>query len=156
MTFRSTSARACRALSLVAAATSFVVFATAARAFDPWTDSAHYAFSYRVALDAIPAEPGDRMRLWIPLPAETRDQRVIEREIESTYLMDEETDPLGNEMVQVVWQGPATPGAALTLTTVVERRPSKGMPASEVVSGSSDDPKRCTPTSSATAFPSRA
>jgi len=111
-------------------------------AFDPWTDAARYRFGYRVELAQIPAEPGDRLRLWLPVPADTPDQRVLEQRVDSPHAAVESEDALGNRIVSIAWQGPAADGEAVEIVSVVERRPSHGLPASAVVAGSPDDPKR--------------
>jgi transglutaminase-like putative cysteine protease len=145
MRFQRASARALRApASLLSAVTALLAVAGVARAdaFDPWTDSARYAFSYRVALDAIPAEPGDRIRVWIPLPAETPDQRVLALDVTSTRAVQQGVDAQGNRMASVSWEGTAAAGEILELTTRVERRPAHGIAAADVDTDSPDDPRR--------------
>jgi transglutaminase-like putative cysteine protease len=112
-----------------------------ADAFDPWTDAARYRFTYRVDLEQIPAEPGDRVRLWLPVPADTPDQRVLEQRVTSPHAAAEGRDALGNRIVSIDWQGTVAEGEAVEIVSVVERRPSHGLPASAVVAGSPDDPK---------------
>jgi transglutaminase-like putative cysteine protease len=110
--------------------------------FDPWTDAARYRFTYRVELGQIAAEPGDRLRLWLPSPADTPDQRVLEHRVASPHAAVEVEDALGNRIVSIAWEGAASEGDAVEIVSVVERRPSHGMSASAVVAGSRDDPKR--------------
>jgi hypothetical protein len=43
---------------------------------DPWRSVARYDLEYRVRLEVGSAP--DRVALWVPYPAETRDQRVLD------------------------------------------------------------------------------
>lgn len=110
--------------------------------FDPWTEPARYEFVYRVDLGQLEAAPGDALKLWIPTPAETSDQRVIAQQIEAPFEVVEGADALGNRMLHVAWRDPAPAGTEIALRVRVERRPSSGLLREAVAPGSSDDPKR--------------
>jgi transglutaminase-like putative cysteine protease len=114
----------------------------AVRGFDPWTESAHYAFTYRVDLGAIPAGEGQRVALWVPLPADTPAQQVRAREIAAPFAQRESSDALGNRMLHLTWNGAAAVGSELIMSFDVTRRPSKGVPASAAHAGSPLDPRR--------------
>jgi hypothetical protein len=111
-------------------------------AFDPWTESARYEFTYRVELGAIEAEAGDALALWIPLPAETPDQRVLAQHFDAPFDAHETRDAQGNRMLHLAWRGPAPAGAAAELRVRVERRPSQGIAHDAVAPGSPDEPGR--------------
>ena len=90
---------------------------------DPWRSVARYDLEYRVRLRELGSAP-DRVALWVPYPAETRDQRVLDASIDSPWperLTREEK--YGNRMVYA--EGKAD-GAVrdLVMRFVVERRPS--------------------------------
>ncbi|MBW1845411.1 MAG: hypothetical protein JRJ05_13800, partial [Deltaproteobacteria bacterium] len=62
------------------AAISFSLVATlasqsaGAEDFDRWGDTAHYEFEYRVELGSMESGDGQRGRVWLPMPADPRDQ----------------------------------------------------------------------------------
>lgn len=116
--------------------------ASAAEAFDPWTESARYEFVYRVDLAQLEAAPGDTLALWVPAPAETPDQRVLAEQFDAPFAVAEGADALGNRMLHLSWKGPAPAGSEIALRVRVERGPSKGLPREAARPGSPDDPKR--------------
>lgn len=132
-----------RATTVGVLAFAVVAFHTsAAAAFDPWKDEARYEFEYRVEAAAIDAAPGKSVSLWIPLPAETADQKLLDSAIESPFPVQERTDGLGNRMAHIHWQGAAPEGASVVARVRVSRRPSAGQGHASVSEGSRDDPKR--------------
>jgi transglutaminase-like putative cysteine protease len=124
-----------------ALAVPLLTAAAAAGPFDPWTQPARYQFTYRVDLAQIEAEPGDRVRIWIPEPAETEDQHVVSLAIDSPVTASERRDALGNRILSAAWIGRA-PAGALAVRAVVERRVSHGIARAKVAGGSPDDPAR--------------
>ena len=111
-----------------------------AESFDPWRDTAHYEFEYRVELGSIEAGDGQRGRLWLPMPADTRDQQVISVTVESPLPHRERRDALGNRIAYIDWEGKAPLGAIIFRYTV-KRTPSSGIPAN-AVSAPYDRPDR--------------
>src|SRR5215510_3625769 len=51
---------------------------------DLWKSVARYEFEYRVRLRDVGRAP-DAVALWVPYPAETRDQRVLDAHIDSPW-----------------------------------------------------------------------
>jgi transglutaminase-like putative cysteine protease len=101
---------------------------------DPWTSVARYELAYRVRLREL-APTGDDVSLWVPYPAETRDQRVVDAHVDSPWperLTREEK--YGNRMVYLEGKPDGAVGD-LVMRFVVERRPSMGTPAR----GTADD-----------------
>jgi len=99
---------------------------------DPWRSVARYKLEYRVRLREL-GSAADGVALWVPYPAETRDQRVLDAHVDSPWperLTREEK--YGNRMVYA--EGKAD-GAVrdLVMRFVVERRPSTGTPESATV-----------------------
>src|SRR5207253_6680258 len=87
---------------------------------------------YRVRLREL-GSAADGVALWVPYPAETRDQRVLDASIDSPWperLTREEK--YGNRMVYA--EGKADAAVRdLVMRFVVERRPSTGTPANATV-----------------------
>ncbi|MEM7412650.1 MAG: transglutaminase domain-containing protein [Myxococcota bacterium] len=113
-----------------------------AAGFDPFADAARYEFRYQVDLSKIESEADEEIRLWLPLPAKTPDQQVLEEELASSIPYTETVDALGNRMVHLRWTGRAAEGARFELRTVVSRRPSRGLARDAAKPGSPDDPAR--------------
>ena len=111
-----------------------------AEEFDRWTDAARYEFEYRVDLVSIATAEGQSGRLWLPMPADTRDQEVLSVSVESPLPHREEHDALGNRMAYIDWEGRLPPGEVVFRYTV-KRTPSVGIPAG-AVSEPYDDPQR--------------
>src|SRR2546422_238937 len=107
----------------------FMARAMAEERPDPWSSIARYALEYRVRLREL-GPAADNVALWVPYPAETRDQRVLDAHIDSPWperLARE--DKYGNRMVYV--EGKADGVVRdLVMRFVIERRPSTGIPAS--------------------------
>ena len=98
---------------------------------DPWKSIARYALEYRVRLREL-GHP-DGVAVWVPYPAETRDQRVLDARIDSPWperLTREEK--YGNRMVYAEGKADAAM-RDLVMRFVIERRPSTGTPASATV-----------------------
>lgn len=97
---------------------------------DPWKSPARYEFEYRVHLATLP--PGGKVALWVPYPAETLDQKVLDAKIDAPWpwrLTREEK--FGNQMVHTEGT-PDEQTADLVMRFVVERRPSVGVPVSAI------------------------
>jgi transglutaminase-like putative cysteine protease len=99
-----------------------------AEGFDRWSDTARYEFEYRVDLSSIDTRDGQRGRLWLPMPADTRDQEVLSVVVESPLPHREQRDALGNRIATIDWEGPAPQGEIAFIYTV-KRTPSSGIPA---------------------------
>ncbi len=115
------------AIGLGSAVTSVLLATAFATSGDPWKSSARYEFEYRVHLaDVAPA--GEKVRLWVPYPAENRDQKVLDAKIESPWKWSiRHEKKLGNKMV--FSEGPAEAGLGdFVMRLRVERRPSVGVP----------------------------
>ena len=92
--------------AILAAACSAALAAGAAAdpaAFDRWNETARYEFEYRVDLSSVPAEPGQPVRLWVPMPATTLHQRVLVTSIETRVAHQESLDGLGNRVAHLRW-----------------------------------------------------
>src|SRR5205823_12392784 len=66
---------------------------------DVWKSTARYELEYRVQLRDVGRAP-DAVALWVPYPAETRDQKILDAHVDSPWperLTREET--YGNRMV---------------------------------------------------------
>lgn len=111
-----------------------------AEGFDPWRDTAYYEFEYRVELGSIEAGDEQRGRLWLPMPADTRDQQVLSVVVESPLPHREQRDALGNRIAYIEWEGKA-PQGEISFRYTVKRMPSSGMPTA-AVSASYDEPGR--------------
>ncbi len=108
--------------------------------FDPWRDAARYEFEYRVDLTDVESGAGERGRLWVPMPADTRDQRVLSVTVESPLPHREHRDALGNRIATIDWEGEA-PRGEIAFRYTVERAPSSGIPA-EAATAPQDAPGR--------------
>jgi len=94
---------------------------------DAWKGAARYGLEYRVRLRDLAAAP-DAVALWVPYPAETPDQRVLDAHIDSPWperLTREEK--YGNRMEYVEGKADAST-ADFVMRFVVERLPSTGTP----------------------------
>ena len=101
-----------------------------------WQQPARYRFEYRVDLPKLDA--AKRVRVWIPHPAETRDQHVISADIDAPWQHKQTRDVLNNQFIYLEGSGVAE--KPLIATYVVERRPSTGVVKADVKPGSSQDP----------------
>jgi transglutaminase-like putative cysteine protease len=123
-------------LLVTSALTSVAGTATA----DPWIDSARYRFEYRVDFSALAAAPPERLRVWLPYPAETNDQRILGATVDAPWPYRETSDTYGNRIVYL--EGSGAPGAPVVMRFDIERKPSAGVPRGEVTPGSPLDPAR--------------
>src|SRR6266481_2669823 len=99
---------------------------------DPWNSIARYALEYRERLREL-GPAADNVALWVPNPAETRDQRIFDAHSDSPgpeRLTREEK--YGNRMVYAEGKADGTV-RDLVMRFVIERRPSTGIPASATV-----------------------
>jgi transglutaminase-like putative cysteine protease len=124
-------------LSLVAMLASQPV---GAEGFDRWSDTAHYEFEYRVDLGSIESSEGQSGRLWLPMPANTRDQQVLSVVVESPLPHREQRDALGNRVAYIDWEGKAPQGEVVFRYTI-KRMPSSGIPM-DAISAPYDEPAR--------------
>ena len=86
------------AVTALALGTAGLASATAQRP-DLWKSTARYELEYRVQLRDVGRAP-DAVALWVPYPAETRDQKILGAHVDSPWperLTREET--YGNRMV---------------------------------------------------------
>ena len=115
------------AVAALALGTAGLASATAQRP-DLWKSTARYELEYRVQLRDVGRAP-DAVALWVPYPAETRDQRILDAHIDSPWperLTREET--YGNRMVYA--EGMADGSIRdFVMRFVIERLPSTGTPA---------------------------
>lgn len=93
---------------------------------DPWKTNARYEFEYRVHLADL--APGKTVRLWVPYPAETRDQKILDAKVESPWNSQLHTEKkFGNRMLYA--EGVARPDVAdFIMRFTIERKPSIGVP----------------------------
>src|SRR6266481_7099171 len=114
--------------ALALGAAPFMARAMAEGRPDPWNSIARYALEYRVGLREL-GPAADNVALWVPYPAETRDQRVLDAHIDSPWperLTREER--YGNRMVYAEGKADASI-RDFVMRFVIERRPSTGTPA---------------------------
>ena len=86
------------AVAALALGTAGLASATVPR-LDLWKSTARYELEYRVQLRDVGRAP-DTVALWVPYPAETRDQKILDAHVDSPWperLTREET--YGNRMV---------------------------------------------------------
>ena len=99
----------------------FIARAMAEGRPDPWNSIARYALEYRVRLREL-GPAADNVALWVPYPAETRDQRILDAHIDSPWperLTRE--DKYGNRMVYAEGKADAVV-RDLVMRFVIERR----------------------------------
>lgn len=113
---------------------------SAAAGTDPWTDSARYSFEYRVDLARVGKGDGERIRVWVPHPADNADQRVLSADITAPWPHTIHRDAVGNRLVYL--EGNGSPSGPLVMRFLIERRPSTGIPTTAATAGSPDDPAR--------------
>jgi transglutaminase-like putative cysteine protease len=107
---------------------------------DQWSGTARYRFEYRVGFTGVDNGKESMLRVWVPYPAETRHQRVLSGSIEFPWPHRLGVDAAGNRVLYM--EGKGLPGSDLVMRFLVERDPSKGLPASEAKAGTPLDPKR--------------
>jgi len=108
--------------------------------YDVWSRPARYRFEYRVDASLLTTAKAKRLRVWLPYPADTDDQKVLSAEVESPWAHRVTRDTFGNRMVYV--EGNDAPPSDIVMRFVVERRPTGGIPRSEVTADSPLDPAR--------------
>jgi len=116
------------AVDALALGTAALVAPAMAERPDLWKSVARYELEYRVRVRDVGRAP-DAVALWVPYPAETRDQRVLDAHIDSPWperLTREEK--YGNRMVYAEGKADASI-RDLVMRFVIERRPSTGTPA---------------------------
>jgi len=110
-----------------------------ATADDTWREPARYAFHYEVEPPDLGGSSPRRVRIWIPYPAETADQKVLSENIDSPWPWRVTRDGFGNRFVYVEGQG--KPSAPIRMRFEIERRPSKGARPAASAAGTSQDPE---------------
>jgi transglutaminase-like putative cysteine protease len=116
-------------------------FASLALASDgKWTEKARYAFKYQVDFGQLRDLHVEQLRVWVPYPAENRDQKIVSVQIDSPWKYRTTRDDLGNRMLYL--EGTGVPSGPLTMRFVVERRPSHGVPGKNLVADTPSDPQR--------------
>jgi transglutaminase-like putative cysteine protease len=111
-----------------------------AAAADPWTSTQRYEFEYRVDFSKLAVGAGEGLRIWVPYPADTPDQSVLSATIESPWPYTIARDRSGNRALHLEGQG--VPPRDLLMRFLVERAPSRGIPAAAVRPGTPLDPER--------------
>jgi transglutaminase-like putative cysteine protease len=106
---------------------------------DAWREPARYLFEYDVEPPDLGTGPPARVRMWIPYPAETADQRVLSAKIDSPWPWRVTRDAFGNRSVYVEGQG--RPSAPIRMRFEIERRPSNGVRLGAIAAGTSLDPE---------------
>lgn len=117
-----------------------LVASSVADAEDPspaaWEEAVRYRVEYRV--EGVEARASSRVRIWLPLPAETPVQTVLSEEIEAPWPVRLTRDRLGNRIAYLEGRG-ASPGP-IVVRAEVERRPSSGRPKADIERGGPEDP----------------
>jgi transglutaminase-like putative cysteine protease len=109
-------------------------------AYDVWSRPARYKLEYRVDAGQLAHTKAERVRIWLPYPAETDDQQVLSAAIASPWSYQINRGALGNRMVYLEGTGP--PASDIVMSFEVERRPTAGVPRSQVTAGGPLDPAR--------------
>ncbi len=108
--------------------------------YDVWGRPARYRFEYRLETARLTEMKAKRLRIWLPYPSETDDQKILSAEVTSPWAHRVSSDAFGNRMVYL--EGDQAPPSDIIMRFVVERRPTGGIPLSEVTANSSLDPSR--------------
>jgi transglutaminase-like putative cysteine protease len=108
--------------------------------YDVWSRPARYAFTYRLEAASLKGTTAKRLRIWLPYPAETDDQKILSAEVTSPWAHQVKSDAFGNRMVYL--EGDGAPASDIVMRFVVERRPTGGIPRSEVAANSALDPAK--------------
>ena len=127
----------------VAAALGTIPFcypSAAAQRGDPWTSTERYEFEYHVDFSQLSVGDDNRLRLWIPYPADTSHQSVLSATIESPWPYTLARDRSGNRALYIEGQG--VPERDLVMRFRIERGPSDGIPAADVRVETPLDPER--------------
>ncbi len=115
---------------------------TSAQEFDPWSEVARYEIEYRADLSELVAKETDRLRVWLPMPANTRAQTVLSQQIEAPWPQRETRDAYGNRAVYLERSGEGANGGQVVMRFVLERSPSNGLRASDVRAQTPNEPAR--------------
>jgi transglutaminase-like putative cysteine protease len=108
--------------------------------YDVWSRPARYQLEYRVDAAQFAQRNAKRLRIWLPYPAETGDQKVLSAEITSPWPHQVNSDALGNRIVYL--EGNEPPASDIVMRFVVERWPTGGIPRSQVAANSPLDPAK--------------
>ena len=101
-----------------------------------WTESSSYRFEYRVRIKEAAQAP---ISIWIPYPAESEAQKVLDARVEAPLPWKVVTGKkYGNRMVYLSGKGPLE--GEIILRYLVERSPFKGIPRDAAVPGTPLDP----------------
>ncbi|PYQ11682.1 MAG: transglutaminase [Acidobacteria bacterium] len=101
-----------------------------------WTETGHYQFEYRVRIQDKTPGP---ISIWIPYPAESEAQRVLEAHVEAPLPYRITSDKkFGNRMAYLHGEGPWD--GEIVLRFLVERDPFRGVPPDAAAPGTPLDP----------------
>jgi transglutaminase-like putative cysteine protease len=107
---------------------------------DAWTQPARYRFAYVADFSKLAESKPGKLRVWLPYPPETKDQKIVAANIESPWPHRITSDALGNKIVYL--EGDGVPPSPVTMSFTVERAPSAGIPASDASGDKALDPQR--------------
>ena len=107
---------------------------------DAWVEPARYRFDYVADFSKLAESKPGHLRVWLPYPPETKDQKIISAKVESPWPHSITTDQLGNKIVYV--EGEGVPPSPLTMSFTIERAPSQGISLTEVSGSKTLDPQR--------------
>ena len=107
---------------------------------DAWSRPARYRFEYRLEAASLAATQGQRLRIWLPYPAESDEQAVVSAEVTAPWSHQVTTDAFGNRMVYLEGDGPLPSDVVMRFE--IERRPTGGIPPREVASNRALNPDR--------------
>lgn len=110
--------------------------------FDPWKQAAVYDLDYRAEVGPLAKGTDKRVRVWLPLPAETGAQKVLSTDIDSPWGHKVTGDAHGNRMVYVEIGPGAAAGTEIAVRCRVRRSPDRGTAPAAARPGSSLDPRR--------------
>ena len=120
-----------------------LMLATAARGADPydvWNHASRYQFEYRVDAAQFADNKAKRLRIWLPYPADTNDQKVVSADVTAPWPHQITTDAFGNRAVYL--EGTAPLPSDIVMRFVVERQPTGGTPRGTTAANSALDPDR--------------
>ena len=109
---------------------------------DAWTQPARYRFDYVADFSKLSeSKPkAGRLRVWLPYPPETKEQKIIDAKVDAPWPHRITTDALGNKIVYL--EGDGVPPSPVTMSFTVERAPSAGIPVTDASADDRLDPKR--------------
>ncbi len=85
--------------------------------YDVWNRPARYAFTYRLEAAQLKETKAERLRIWLPYPAETDDQKILSAEVTSPWAHQVKGDAFGNRMVHL--EGNGVPASDTVMPFVV-------------------------------------